>query len=68
MCEYCEKPKDMQFKTIMDSIPIDASLFIDGMHRRIFWRVNHFRGDKTLFSFVDINYCPMCGCKLKEIE
>ena len=34
MCEYCEKPKDMQFKTIMDSMPIDASLFIDGRHCR----------------------------------
>ena len=68
MCEYCEKPEDIQFKTLMDSEPIDASLFIDGVHSRIFWRVNHFKGDKTLFSYVDINYCPICGHKLKEAD
>lgn len=68
MCEYCKKPEDIQFKTIMDNRLIDASLFIDRIRGHIYWRVNHFRGDKTLFSYVDINYCPMCGRKLKEAD
>lgn len=65
MCEYCEKFKDNKFKLLMENGRLDASLFIDGEHSRIFWRLNGFRNG-TLFAYVDINYCPMCGRNLKE--
>lgn len=67
MCEYCEKFKDNQFKLIMDNRPIDASLFIDGEHGQIYWRVNGFHNG-TLFAHAKIDYCPMCGRKLTEAK
>ena len=65
MCEYCKKFKDNQFKLIMNNRPIDASLFVDGEHSRMLWRVDGFR-DGQLFAYAEINYCPMCGQKLSE--
>ena len=65
MCEYCEKFKNNQFKTIMNNTPIDSLLFIDGEHGKIFWRVNGFHNG-TLIAYAEISYCPMCGHKLAE--
>ena len=65
MCEYCDKFKDNQFKILIDNRAIDASLFIDGEHGKIFWRVNGFQNG-SLFAYAEINYCPMCGRKFTE--
>lgn len=68
MCEYCEKMRDNVLKDIIINKPINSSLFIDSEHSRIFWRMNHYLKTETLVACTDINYCPMCGRKLKEAK
>lgn len=60
MCEYCKEPEG---KFITDELfkqsRIQCWKSIDGERKRYMLSVNNG-------AYAEINYCPMCGRKLKE--
>lgn len=61
MCKFCKKPN----KTIM-SHTSGVSAFVGA---GLLWlRLYDKECDKTICSTTAINYCPMCGRKLTEVE
>lgn len=54
MCEYCKKGKALLHDENFEGLYI---FILNGM----LW-------DKTYDCGIEINYCPMCGIKLKEEE
>lgn len=61
MCEYCEKPN----KTIVTHVS-GVSAFVGA--GRLWLRYYSEKEDKTYLNAEAINYCPMCGKKLNEVN
>lgn len=61
MCEYCEKPN----KTIVTHVS-GVSAFVGG--DRLWLRYYSENEDRTYLNAEAINYCPMCGRKLNEVN
>lgn len=61
MCEYCEKPN----KTLVTHMS-GVSAFVGA--GRLWLRFYDKGTDMTIINTGVINYCPMCGRKLKEAD
>lgn len=59
MCEYCESPN----KTIVTNL-LGVAAFVGG--GRLFLRFFDAERNETIVSMADINYCPMCGKKMRR--
>ena len=63
MCKYCEKRKKLKSSNFCGS----ATLIVSKNILDIYGDENKFNIFKSIYRpRFDINYCPMCGRKLKE--
>ena len=61
MCEYCDNPN----KALVTHVS-GVSAFVGG--GRLWLRYYHEKEDRTYLNAEAINYCPMCGRKLNEVN
>lgn len=65
MCEYCKEDKRSKRKFIMNS-PILSIRIIHANELNAFEILSVNRANEIVKSYQIINYCPMCGRKLRE--
>ena len=63
MCEYCEKNEAGNFRELTDDCP-NARFYADLSFGKLY--LEYTEDEVTDYALVEINYCPMCGRKLKE--
>lgn len=61
MCVYCEKDEAGIFRELTDDCP-NGRFYADLSFGKLY--LEHSEDGVTDYALVEINYCPVCGCKL----